>query len=193
MKIKFIVAVVLFAVFLVLTFYFFGLLHFPIVTARYKIGDEIRSFPVDELSITVSNLSTVNSVKGMWSLSQDTEYVIIPVKVHNLADHVLYFNRQDDFNDKLNKAMSTHLYLVYGDENHKSSPMSSSFYNWGSLSVGWGINANSPNNPAEITSLAANQSEEGFLCFMMGTYYAPKELICQNGNQQTVFAIDLKS
>jgi hypothetical protein len=188
MKTRVIGTVVLVIVFLVFTLYIFGFLHIPVIATRYKIGDEIKGFPVDELSVTFANWSATNSISGFSPLTSDYVYIVIPVEVRNLADYTIYFNRQDDFHDKLTKAMSKHLYLVYGDENHEASPTSSYINNWKGLSTGWGINAN---NPAEVMSLTPNQSGEGFLCFTIGRYYNPKELTCLNENQQTIFTVDL--
>jgi hypothetical protein len=189
MKVSTIAIGVLLVAFLVLALFFFGLIHWPYSTSNYRIGDEIKGFPVDELSITVLNWSTTTTVKRMGPPGLDSEYVVIPVIVHNLANHTLYFNRNDDFNDELTRAMSKQLFLVYGEKNYEVTSGFSSFTSWGSLSVGWGLNQA---NPAEASSLAANQSATGFLCFDMSSYYTPKELVCSNGpNTQPIFIVDL--
>lgn len=85
MKVSIIALAVLLVAFLILTLFFFGLIHWHYSTSNYRIGDEIKGFPVDELSITVLNWSTATTVEGMGPPGLDSEYVVVPVIVHNLG------------------------------------------------------------------------------------------------------------
>lgn len=206
MKTRVIGTVVLVIVFLVFTLYIFGFLHIPVFSTSYKIGEEIKGFPVDELSITFGNYTTAKSVNipNMPQEREDYKYIIFPVTVKNLASQTLYFDRQDDFTDRLNEAKAKLFVLTYGEKNYEASTQSGYYMEsvpsntiyggselkYRSLDWGWGITMS---NAYEITSLAPNQSINGYLYFIIGQYYNPNQLICSITVNNPIFSINLNT
>jgi len=59
--------------------------------ASYKIGDEIKGFPVKEMSLTVWNCYITNeSMHGLPELFSGVQLVILNVTVHNLVNRDLF-------------------------------------------------------------------------------------------------------
>jgi hypothetical protein len=127
MRAKLIAVVILIAVILVSMAYSFRLFSLPDFTPHHKIGEEIKGFPVDELSITFTDYTITKSleeeVPTLQTNLQSSKYVIFMVTVKNLASHELYFNRQDDFNDKLTLAKVYSFVLTYGERDYDAFPI----------------------------------------------------------------------
>jgi hypothetical protein len=173
--------------------------------STYSTGYEIKGIPVDELSITIGDYSTAKSVNmpNTVQQSEDYKYIIFPITVKNLASHTLYFDRQDDFTDRVNLAKASSFILTYGEKNYEAyaqnnyymvSVPSSTLYGGSELKVrslnwGWGITMS---NAEEITSLAPNQSISGILYFVIGQYYNPNQLIF-GSTIKPIFSINLNS
>lgn len=206
MRAKLIGIIVLIAVFLVFTAYSFGVFRIPEFTSHYKIGEEIKSFPVDELSITFVNYTTAKSVTDVPNIqeaSPDNKYVIFTVTIKNLANHELYFNRKDDFNDRLTYAKVNSFILKYGEMEYEKYPIIVNYIErvptniFGGfepkfISLDWGMGITMTNAP-EITSIAPNQILTGKLYYIIGEYYNPNELVCRFSLEKTLFIIDLNS
>jgi hypothetical protein len=118
----------------------------------------------------------------MTKLWQDQEYIFIPVTIRNLADHVLYFDRQDDFNDKFTRAKIKTLRLIYGESNYEAYYQP---YYIGTENLGFACGINTM---SKVTSMSPNETISGFVCFIMGQYYSPKELVCRE-SFSTIFTI----
>ena len=170
-----------------------------IAVIAYKIGDEIKGFPVAEMSLTICNMTTSKTVDvpNISGLPPQCHYVIFTVAIHNLADQPIYFNRSSDFMERFRKAENQQLVLTFGAENHEVYPVSGFTSPYGSLAGsknlnwGWGITMM---NALDITSLLPFQTVYGALYFIMCDYYTLNELICREGfNSQPNFAISLKS
>jgi hypothetical protein len=60
--------------------------------ASYKIGNEIKGFPVAEMSLTIWNAYTTNeSVQGLPEEPFGVQHVILNVSIHNLVNRDLFF------------------------------------------------------------------------------------------------------
>jgi hypothetical protein len=191
----------------------------PLFQATYKIGDEIKGFPVREISLTIRNVTTsktlnmsniqgnlatapiINGEVGQFNttgLGDQDEYVILTVTIHNLENYQIYFNRSDDLGSRLLQAWNSRFVLSYGTENHEAYPQCLMIIPYGenvSSGIvnywGWGINMMSA---SEVTSLAPNQTAYGALYFIIGEYYTPNELICRDDIQTNpIFTVNLNS
>lgn len=160
--------------------------------ASYKIRDEIKGFPISEMSLSVWNCYTTNeSVQGLPGQPFGVQLVILNVTIHNLVNRDLFFNGTDDLHTRLVKAMSEYLLLEYSGkvgqdiETGGTSPRTpTGDFDW------WGVAL----NVSSFDWLGANQSINGSMYFTIGGLadLAPKELICQSvGETKPVFALDL--
>jgi hypothetical protein len=152
------------------------------------LGDEVKGFPVDEMSLTVWNWTVADSVNvtGIVQLGAYDKYVILSVSLRNIADHPVYFGRNDTFNESLEEAKTKTLLLESvvnvgkGEETDRAHAQTSA------LDMGWGITLT--NN---LTSLGPNQSANGFLYFVIYEFNAPKRLVCNDVGKGDIFGIDL--
>jgi hypothetical protein len=153
------------------------------------LGDEVKGFPVDEMSLTVWNWTTAHSVNvtGIAQLGTNQKYVVLSLSVRNIADHEVYFGRNDAFNEKFQKAKTKNLllensitYPKYGESVERAHAEASA------LDMGWGITLTN-----ELTSLAPNQSVNGSLYFIIGEYYTPKKLVCTDIAHGDIFTVGL--
>lgn len=165
--------------------------------ASYKIGDEIKGFPIDEVSITVWNYSVTNaSVQGLPlpSYPSGLQWVILNVSIHNLVNKDIFFNQTGDLQTELSKASSKYLFLeldgehtfgiggesIAGGASYPSTPNGDT--NW------WGIALDA----SSFTELRANQQVDGFMYFRKDQGLVPKELICKSVFEtKPIFAVDL--
>jgi len=158
--------------------------------ASYKIGDEIKGFPVDEMSLTVWNSYTTNeSVQGLPESAFGVQLVILNVSIHNLVNRDLFFNGTDSLHARLVKAVSQYLVLEYGGKVPQGTETGLAYprtpsgdFDW------WGVAL----KVSSFDWLGANQSINGSMYFRIGPGLAPKELICKSVPEtKPVFAVDL--
>jgi hypothetical protein len=84
--------------------------------ASYKIGDEIKGFPIEEVSITVWNYSvTDENVQGLPlpSAPSGMQWVILNISIQNLENKDIFFNQTSDLQTELSKASSKYLFLEF--------------------------------------------------------------------------------
>jgi len=151
--------------------------------ASYKIGNEIKGFPVDGISIIITNISTSPDL----TFPKTSEDVILNVTIRNLASYPIYFN-QTNLQTKLSQASSKYLELTYkvGSGEGGASPFTNNNNEWWGITV-FGV----PNN--EFNWLAANESINGSIRFMLGddTYHS-FQLVCKSNSQQKpLFIVNL--
>jgi hypothetical protein len=154
------------------------------------LGDEVKGFPVDEMSLTVWNWTAADSVNvtGIAQLGAYDKYVVLSVSLRNTVDHPVYFGRNDTFNESLEKAKTKSLILESvvnvgkGEETDRAHAQTSA------LDMGWGITLTN-----KLTSLGPNQSVNGYLYFMIYALNNPKKLVCNDVGKGDVFAVDLSS
>ncbi len=150
--------------------------------ATYKIGDEIKGFPIDGISITITNFSISQTNLPFPNSST----VILNVTIQNLADDTVYFN-QSSLETKFDQAASNkHLELTYGSAKGGSGGGAYPYNhtNW------WGITW--PGNP-ELNSLIANQQINGSMLFTLTpNSFSTFELTCkQTSQEKPLFTVDL--
>jgi hypothetical protein len=164
----------------------------------YKIGDEIKGFPIDEVSITVWNYSVTNAnVQGLPLPSDPSglQWVILNVSIHNLVNKDIFFNQTGDLQTKLSKASSKYLFLELDGEH--------TFGIGGAISAGGASYPRTPNEDtnwwgvaldvSSFTELRANQRVDGFMYFLKDQGLIPKELICKSHFEtKPIFAVDLQ-
>lgn len=160
--------------------------------ASYKIDDEIKGFPVNELSLTVWNCYTTNeSVQGLPEspFGVEVQLVILNVSIHNLVNRGLFFNGTDDFHARLVKAVSQYLVLEYGGKVGQGTDTGLASYLMPSGDIDWwGVAL----NVSSFDWLGANQSINGSMYFRIGPGLAPEELICKSMLEtKPIFAVDL--
>ena len=204
MKGKIIAAGILLIIIVVLGFYWYQTWYGPLFHTTYSLGNEIRGFPVSEMSftfcnVTISKTTNIPNVGStMGGLPENDNYVILTVAIKNLEDTTLYFNRTDDFTDRYFKVRQDDRFvLTYGEENHEAYPQTGYIDTNGMvngmilLDWGWGINMM---NAKDVTSLAPHQTVYGYLIFFVGEYYTPNQLLCRESvNLNPNFAVNLKT
>ena len=171
--------------------------------STYKLGDEIKGFPVSEMSLTVYgiDISKTNSIPNVGGLTgglpSNSNYVSILVTIKNLENSTLYFNQTSDFMNKYSKTLSQKFVLTYGEENHEAYPQTGYLDTNGTvagrISYGWDFDINIASSKG-LTSLAPNQTVWGSLIFLVDEQYAPNQLICREGsNSNPNFVVNLKT
>jgi hypothetical protein len=152
------------------------------------LGDEVKGFPVDEMSLTVWNWTVADSmnVTGIAQLGTYDKYVVLSVSLRSMVDHPVYFGRNDEFNESLEKAKTKTLMLESvvnvgnGEETDRARAQTSA------LDLGGGIALTN-----KLISLGPNQSVNGSLYFMIYALNAPKRLVCNDVGKGDVFIVDL--
>jgi hypothetical protein len=204
MKGKAIAVGVLLIILVVFGLYWYQTWNGPLLHTSYNIGDEIKGFPVSEMSFTVCNMtiSQTTDIPNVGSffggLPAQSNYVILTVAIKNLENTTLYFDRASDFGDRYSQALQNYDFvLTYGQENHEAYPetgylntngMASGVVN---LNWGWGINMM---NAQDVTSLGPFQTVYGYLIFFVGEYYSSNQLLCREGsNSNPNFVVNLKT
>ena len=165
--------------------------------ASYKIGDEIKGFPIDGVSITVWNYSvTDENVQGLPlpSAPSGMQWVILNVSIQNLENKDIFFNQTGNLQTELSKASSKYLFLEFkevhtfgiggestgGGASYPRTPTGDT--NW------WGITIDA----SSFTELRANQRVDGFMYFLQNQGLVPGELICRSITEtKPIFAVDL--
>jgi len=165
--------------------------------ASYKIGDEIKGFPIDGFSITVWNYSvTDENVQGLPlpSVPSGMQWVVLNVSIQNLMNKDIFFNQTGNLQTELSKASSKYLFLEFkevhsfgiggestgGGASYPRTPTGDT--NW------WGITIDN----SSFTELRANQRVDGFMYFLKNQGLVSGELICQSlGETKPIFAVDL--
>ena len=150
--------------------------------ATYKIGDEIKGFPIDGISTTITNFSISQTNLPFPNSST----VILNVTIQNLADYTIYFN-QSSLETKFDQAISNkHLELTYGTSKGGGGGGAYPYNhtNW------WGITW--PGNP-ELNSLTANQQINGSMLFTLTpNSFNTFELTCrQTSQEKPLFTVNL--
>jgi hypothetical protein len=141
--------------------------------ASYKIGDEIKGFPADGISMTITNFSTSPDL----TFPTTSEDVTLNVTIRNLASYPIYFN-QTDFQTKLDQAASKHLDLKYKVERGVGETSAWNYTDWWGITV-FGVQKN------QFNWLAANESVNGSIRFVLGNEtYSSLELVCRSTSQQ---------
>lgn len=204
MKTKVVAIGILLIVMVVLGLYWYQIWNGPLFHTTYNVGDEIRGFPVSEMSLTVCNMTisqttNIPNVGGLTGgLPAQSNYVILTVAIKNLENATLYFNRASDFMDRYSRVLQNNNFvLTYGEENHEAYPQTGYIDTTGmaagiiNLNWGWGINMM---NAKEVTSLASYQTIYGYLIFFVGEYYSPNQLLCREGfSSSPNFAVNPKT
>jgi hypothetical protein len=158
--------------------------------ASYKIGDEVKGFPVSEMSLTVWNCYVTNeSMQGLPELFTGAQFVIINATIHNLVNRDLFFNGTDDFHARIVEAVSKYLTLEYSgkigqqtETGLASNLTPSGNFDW------WGVAL----TVSSFDWIGANQSIKGSMYFRIGPGLAPKELICKSVPEtKPLFVVDL--
>jgi hypothetical protein len=151
--------------------------------ATYKIGDEIEGFPVDGLSITITNFSI--SPDSIFPASSND--VALNVTIKNLASYSVDFN-QSDLQTKLIQAESKHLYLKYDLRNGFGETSPWNYTDW------WGITVFELQQDG-FNGLSANESVNGSIRFVIGSdNYTSFQLICRLAFQEKpLFIVNLAS
>lgn len=148
--------------------------------ATYKIGDEIKGFPIDGTSITITNFSISQTNLPFPNSST----VVLNVTIQNLADYTVYFN-QSSLETIFDQAASNkHLELTYRTTKGGGSAYPYKHTNW------WGIT--SPGY-LEFNSLTANQQINGSMLFTLTpNSFSTFELTCrQTSQQKPLFTVNL--
>jgi hypothetical protein len=154
--------------------------------ASYNVGDEVKGFPVSELSLTIWNYYIVQEVPELFSGGQ---FLILNVSIHNLVDRDLLFNDSIDFHSQLVEATNKYLVLQYSRKVGQVSDMGltnpkipSGQFDW------WGIAL----NVSSLNSLGPNQSINGSMYFTTGQDFTPEKLICKSSTQtKPLFEVNL--
>lgn len=200
MKARVVAIAILLIIIVFIGLYLYQTYNGPLFHTTYNIGDEIKGFPVAEMSLTICNMTTsptvlLYGVQDTGGLGAQEEYVILTVAIHNLEDYQIYFNRGSDFGDRFSNAVGSYTFLLtYGAENHQEIP---DYYlvNSNGQNIEWEMGIVMP-NAQQVTSLLPNQTVYGYLYFGMGEYYTPNQLLCvegyyTNGNTNPTFAVNL--
>jgi hypothetical protein len=180
----------------------------PLFHTTYKIGDEIKGFPVSEMSFTVCNMTTSKTVNlpssmYMFPLGEENHYVILTMAIRNLADHELFFNRSDPFMGEFwEKTATNYFFLTIGTENHEveANRVSISAYNsqdaqksLNSYTHGWGLIM----EPTPLVKyLSPNQTVYGKIYCTISDYASVNELVWREvgyPQKNPIFTVDLKS
>jgi hypothetical protein len=125
--------------------------------------------------MTITNFSTSPDL----TFPKTSEDVILNVTIRNLASYPIYFN-QTNLQTKLSQASSKYLELTYkvGSGGGAASPLTYDNNDW------WGITVLGVSNN-EFNWLAANESVNGSIRFMLGNYnYSSFQLVCRSTSQQ---------
>jgi len=141
--------------------------------ANYKIGDEIKGFPVDGISMTITNFSISQTNLPFPNSSM----IVLNVTIHNLADKAVYFN-QSGFQTKFEQAAaSKHLELTFRTTSGGGGSAYPNNYNdWWGITVFGG---------PEFNSLTANENIGGSILYVLTPdSYISFELVCKSTSQQ---------
>ena len=146
------------------------------------MGEEIRGFPIDGLSITVVNLSTSADI----AFPNSSEDVILNVIIRNLASYPIDFS-QPELQLKLHQAANKQFYLTYTVERGGGGSAGQRIYN---NSDWWGITF----SKNEFKGLAANESVDGSILFILGDIaYTSFQLACMQASQEKpLFIVNLE-
>ena len=149
--------------------------------ASYKMGEEIRGFPIDGLSITVVNLSISPDI----TFPSSSEDIILDTIIRNLAAYPIDFN-QPELQLKLAQAADKQLYRACTLESGGGGEASARVYN---NSDWWGITF----SRTGFNGLAANESVNGAIRFVLGNgNFTSFQLVCVSSSQQKpLFIVDL--
>jgi hypothetical protein len=195
MKARLIAVSIFLIIIVIIGLYWYQSSSGPLFHATYKIGDTIPNFPVSEMSLTICNMtiSKTTTVPNIESLGSQDTYVVFTVALRNVANHEIYFNRADDFNDRFEKAIGfgteSTFVLTYGAENHQAYVLYSVDTNSQNLYWFSGINKM---DDSKIDSMSPNQTIYGVIFFVIGENYTPNELQYKQGLATTpIFTVSL--
>jgi hypothetical protein len=152
--------------------------------ATYKIGDEIKDFPIDGMSITVTNFSLqpANIQKN----------ITLSITIRNLASETINFNQSDTHGALLN-AVDKYLVLAYttstGDNGQISSQYQTTYADW------WGITVNGVPQDG-FNQVGGNENVQGSMIFIApggNLDYTSFSLMCrQVGVEKPLFSVSLE-
>jgi hypothetical protein len=142
--------------------------------ARYKTGEEIVGFPYGSTSMTVNGFTTAQDI----TFPESSISIFVNVTIHKLGIN----QNQSEFPEPSNKF----LVLSYGTSKEHGETSA-----WNGFNDSLGIAT--PDN--EISSLAANQSVDGSIRFVLGNgNYTSFQLICRAYSQQKpLFIVELQN
>jgi hypothetical protein len=150
-------------------------------SAVYKIGDEIKGFPVDGISMTITNFMVSQTNLPFPNSSK----VVLNVTIHNLADYTVYFN-QSSFETKFDQsAANKHLELTYKTaKGGGGGAYPPNYSNW------WGITMS---GATEFNSLTANERINGSMVYVLTPdSYSSFGLVCKSTSEQKpLFIVNL--
>ena len=142
--------------------------------ASYELGNQIKGFPINGLSLIVWNYSVIKT--GLPNLSLPTfpfglQYVVFNVSVVNLENQGVNFN-QSDVEKQLSQATSKYIYL----ELEASNGGGGSFPRIPNGDIDWwGVALSEP-----LTHMDANERVDGFMYFMKDPGLVPRQLVCKS-------------
>ena len=148
----------------------------------YEIGDEMKGFPANGMSLTVTQLSTAQDT----TFPTSSEDIILNVTIRNTTNSTLYLNR-GDLLTRLNQfSSSTNLVLQYKIGGSTGGKWSKDDNDWlGVFELGI------PNS--QITALESNQSLMGSIQYTLGDgNYSSFQLVCRQTSQtKPLFIVNL--
>ena len=208
MKWRIIAGIILIIVIIISFALYWQSLRGPLFHTAYKIGDEIKSFPVSEMSFTVCNITTSKTVNlpssmYMTPLGEENHYLILTIAIRNLADHELFFNRSDSFMGEFREqTMYNYFFLTIGTENQEveANRLTISAYNSNdamkSLNYyAWGMGIIMEPTPL-VKYLTPNQMVYGKLYCTISDYASVNELVWREvgyPQKNPSLTVDLKS
>lgn len=206
-------AAILLIVLVVIGLYWYQTLNGPLLQSTYSLGDEIKGFPVKEMSMTVCNMTTsqtvlmngVRDIGGSAGLGNHLQkFVILTLAIQNLEGYPIYFNGTSDSMSFSNATSnypsgSYHFTLKYGSQNHKTNPYFL-FQDSNGQPIVWGMDIVMP-DANQVTSLSAHQTVYGYLYFLIDSSFTQYQLQCFKGlnfenvgsNAQPTFSVNLQS
>ena len=195
MKAKVVAVGILLIIIVVIGLYEYQTWNGPLLHATYNLGDEIKGFPVSEMSLTICNVTTSKTIlmQGVQDIGggvgNQGQYAIVTVAVRNLEDNQVSFTKGSDISSTMR---SLKFVLTDGDGKHQVNP-AFYFLDSNKQTPVWEMGILMP-NAQEVTTLAPHQTVYGYLYFIVGENYTPNLLQCIQGfNSNPNFAVNLKS
>jgi hypothetical protein len=149
--------------------------------STYKIGDEIKGFPIEEISITFTNFSISPDI----NFPETSKDVTFNVTIKNLASYSLFFN-QSDVQTKFDQVSSKQLYLKYETKKGFGETSAWNFSDWWGITI-LGFQKNGFN------WLSPDESVNGSIRFVLGdNSYTSFQLVCRSSlHQKPLFVVNL--
>lgn len=157
----------------------------PQIKPLYYIGEEIRGFPTEEMSLTIDDNSTSQTANmpGLEKIDSQNKYVIITVSIHNIIAQEINFDQDSEFRDRFVHALKTFkIVLDCGPENTEVESVSGQANaEDGGYSLNWGLGINIPYAP-RVKELSPSQVIYGNLYFVINQNQTANSIICKQDN-----------